>query len=428
MELKKSSFDYKWVILCVCFMMNFVCLGFCSSNKGLYLSAITEALGIKRSLFSINDSFRYVSTALINLFFGTLVYRFGFRKMACFGFGCLIASMLIYAFAEHIIVFYIGGTLLGMGMSFTTTTMTGSIIRRWFKADIGRYTGIVFAANGIGGALSAQLITPLIFQEGNPFGYRTSYIMVACVVLVTGVIVVSLLRERPKDQPVTAIPVKKRNARGKSWDGLPFETVKKRPYFYMVAAGTLLTGFILQGIGGVYAAHLKDVGIDSNYLATVASIYSLVLTVSKILVGLIYDKKGLRFILLMCQSATVVAFVALLVINASLTGKILAIVFCVLYALALPLETLVIPLVVNDVFGTASYDRALGIMTAMNYAGYALGTPVVNLCYDTFGSYRPAFIAFIILMPIIAIVFQIAISGVDKDKKMLQQESSVSAN
>ena len=47
---------YRWVIIGAMFLMVFICLGFCSSNKGLYLSAITEALDIKRSLFSVNDS------------------------------------------------------------------------------------------------------------------------------------------------------------------------------------------------------------------------------------------------------------------------------------------------------------------------------------------------------------------------------------
>ena len=58
----KKKFDYSWVIICVCFLLSFVCLGFCSSNKSLYLSAITEALHVPRSLFSLNDTIRYITT------------------------------------------------------------------------------------------------------------------------------------------------------------------------------------------------------------------------------------------------------------------------------------------------------------------------------------------------------------------------------
>lgn len=50
-HIKISPQRYRWVIVAASFLMVFVCLGFCSSSKSLYLAAITEALGIKRSLF-----------------------------------------------------------------------------------------------------------------------------------------------------------------------------------------------------------------------------------------------------------------------------------------------------------------------------------------------------------------------------------------
>jgi predicted MFS family arabinose efflux permease len=122
----------------------------------------------------------------------------------------------------------------------------------------------------------------------------------------------------------------------------------------------------------------------------------------------------------MCESATVIAFGIMLFISNTTTGMILAFIFAVIYAIALPLETLVIPLIVNEMFGVACYDKVLGIMIAMNYTGYALGTPIVNICYDAFNSYKPAFIIFMILMPLIGIMFQFAIKGVEKDKLKLQ--------
>ena len=35
---------YRWVIVAASFLMVFVCLGFCSSSKSLYLAAITDCL------------------------------------------------------------------------------------------------------------------------------------------------------------------------------------------------------------------------------------------------------------------------------------------------------------------------------------------------------------------------------------------------
>ena len=61
---------YRWIVVFACFLMAFTGLGFCSGTKSLYLVPITEATGLKRSLFSLSDSCRYVTTAVVNLFFG----------------------------------------------------------------------------------------------------------------------------------------------------------------------------------------------------------------------------------------------------------------------------------------------------------------------------------------------------------------------
>ena len=64
MPIEKKKFDYKWVILILCVLMNFVCLGFCSGNKSMYLMAITDALDIPRSLFSLSESSRYIGNVV----------------------------------------------------------------------------------------------------------------------------------------------------------------------------------------------------------------------------------------------------------------------------------------------------------------------------------------------------------------------------
>lgn len=437
MTLEKKRFDYKWVILAIAFLMVFVCLGFCSSNKGLYLKKITETLSIERSAFSINDSCRFIASAVINLFFGTLVYQHGMRKMTAFGFITLLASMLIYAFADKIYgflctwlplptdtkyciyIFYIGGALLGIGLSFTTTTMASSLVRRWFHKDIGKYTGIVFAANGLGGALAAQIVSPMINEASNPFGYRNAYLFVAGLLVVIGLLVVGLMRERPEDMPMEPSASTKKKARGSLWCGIEYNTAKKKPFFFCAAAVVFFTGLGLQGINGAWQPWMEDVGLDGKTVANISSLYSILLTVSKLAVGAMYDRRGLRTVMIVCQGSAVAAFALLALVSNSLMGKIFAFSFAFLYALALPLETLVIPLIANDLFGSASYDKLLGIMLSMNYTGYALGGPIVNLCYDKFGTYTPVLWILSGLTVILLIIFQFVISAAHKQKNQI---------
>lgn len=119
--------------------MVFTVLGFCSSAKSLYVVPICNALNIERSLFSINDSCRYVTTSIINLFFGLLIGKFGARKLVAAGFISLIISSFLYSIADNVFVFYAGGIFLGLGV-----------------------------------VLAMQILTPIIYQEGNPFGYQNA--------------------------------------------------------------------------------------------------------------------------------------------------------------------------------------------------------------------------------------------------------------
>ena len=82
----KKSFPYHWVIVACCFMMIFTVLGFASSPRKLYMAVVPQALGIDYGPYSLNDSFRYIATAVTNLFFGTLILRVGPRKMIAAGF------------------------------------------------------------------------------------------------------------------------------------------------------------------------------------------------------------------------------------------------------------------------------------------------------------------------------------------------------
>lgn len=148
-RLGKKKFNYKWVIVGLCFLMVCISLGFCSSPNSLFLNAITKYLEVERSVFSLNQSIRFITTAIANLFFGTLVLRFGPKKLIVSGMCCLIVAMVVYALAESVYVYYIGGMFLGLGFSFTGTTMVGYVVNIWCKENKGTIMGAILASNGL---------------------------------------------------------------------------------------------------------------------------------------------------------------------------------------------------------------------------------------------------------------------------------------
>jgi MFS family permease len=291
--------------------------------------------------------------------------------------------------------------------------MISFVIRRWCKENTGKILGFVLAANGVGSALATQIVSPMLYGSGDAFGYRNAYWMMAVVLVVVGVIVVPLMKEQPAE---VAASSGKKAAKSRDWPGMDYSEVKKKPYFYIAAFLVFLTGISLQSIGSITIVYLSDLGFASGFLAATASVSSLVLTCSKLITGTTYDKWGLRTALLMCQFAALDMFVLKGLLTNTALGMVMAMTATVFSSIALPLETVIIPLMTNDLFGTASYTKVLGIFMAMNSLGLCLGSPIGELFRKIAGDYRPCFWFFTVVMVIVIVAFQFVLRAANKQK------------
>lgn len=411
---KKESKHYMWVIVALCFLVEFVVLGFCSGSQKLFLGPITDALGLERSLFGFNHTCRYVFTAIMALFFGPLVNRFGTKKLVLTGFGVLALSITCYAFSTNIFMFCVAGSLLGIGMGLTTSTIITSVIRSWCQGPhAGTLLGLVLGANGFGNAASNILLTPIISSSG----YRTAYLVIVPMLAVTAVLTALFLTNPPASK--AAAPQKKKT-RGQSWVGLEYSVLRSKPFFYATLVAVFLTGMMLQGSGSVDKAHLIDVGLNEGFVTGIMSVGSILLTASKLLCGISYDRFGLRITVLFCDVLSVLSMLFLALVTPSVMGEAFAFLHYLVTPFALPLETVMLSLIANDLFGDASFNKVLGIVTAVNYAGYAVSSPLINLCYDVVGTYAPILYAFSIMMVVVAVIFQYAVTASHKERKALE--------
>ena len=305
--------------------------------------------------------------------------------------------------------FYVGGALLGIGFSWTTTTMVGSVVNRWCSEKKGTIMGAVLAANGVGATIATWILLPII--ESGTWGYRKAYLITTLIL--AGVLLLMLLfyKEKPG---ITAHKKKNKS----TWDGIEFSKAKKLAYFYTALVCVFLCGMVLQGVSSVNAAHMKANGIGGAVLAAIMSAHSLTLAFSKFTTGIVYDKFGLRTAVLICNISAMIALPALAFASNSQTGITMAFVYSIFSSLALPLETIMLPIYAGDLFGAKSYDKILGIFVSVNMAGYAVGEPVLNIVYDLIGTYEPALFALCGLMFVITIALQFVITAASKNKSL----------
>ncbi|MCQ2419799.1 MAG: MFS transporter [Clostridia bacterium] len=415
----KKQLHYGWVIFGCCFVMVMVALGFCSSPFSLYLPVVTEQLEIPRSIFSLTNSFRYIVVAVMNLLFGALVKKISPRLMTAFGFIALIASLLIYSAATNVVVFYVGGCFLGLGLAWTTTTMVGYFVEKWFTKSKGTIMGVILAANGIGAAISSQLLTPLIYSSDKN-GWRISYRYTALLLFVVGAVVVFLLRDDPKDknlEPMGKDAVAKAK-RGSKWAGLSSKEAFSKPYTYFALFFVFLCGLALQGCTGPSSAHMKDVGFDPSVIANAVSTHSLLLAAAKMLTGISYDKLGLRVTMLICNTFSVGTFIILWFMDTS--RPFLPYLYSFFSAFGLPLETVMLPLIASDLFGQKDFSKLMGIFVSVNTMGYFFGTPLINLFFDKLGTYRSGYLFSIFVMLVAAVGMQFVITAAHNQRAAIE--------
>ena len=381
MGSKTKSFDYKWVVIALCFLMTFTCLGFCSSTKSIFILPVCDGIDISRTEFSVSDSIRYVSTAVMNLFFAVLIKRFGAKLLICAGVGALIVSSLIASYAQSAVALYVSGLFLGIGFAWTSTTMVGSVVNLWCKENKGSIMGAILASNGLGAALAVQILTPIIASSST--GFRDAYMVTVLILVVLLLAILLFFKDHPSAKAESQTSKNETKSGKESGD---FKSLFRKPSFYVSLVCVFIAGSVLQSMHSISVPIYSDSGIDAATVATIVSIGSLFLTFTKFGVGFVYDRLGVRFTSTLCYSAAVISALLLILVSHQ-GGAFLATVSTLLRDVALPLETIMLPIYARELFGEKYFNSALGLIVAVNSAGYAVGGVVANLFFDLTGSY-----------------------------------------
>lgn len=423
--LKHTLLDkerYQWVIYVLCFAISFLTLGFCGNNSGLYLTAVTKALDISRSTYSLRNVFRYATATVLSLFFGPFISRFGEKKLTCFGIVSLIFAVLTAAWAESALLIFVSGILLGLGFNFCATTMITYIIGRWCTKNRGLITGVVLSATGLGGAVAAQIVTPMIYDETDLFGYRRAYYMIAVMLVVLLVLVIAFLREPPRSEGETFERRKKR-ASAASWSGVTFQEVARKPFFYLTLAVIFFSTLTAAMTSLNLSPLMTDKGIDSGFIATALSVQSLALLLSKAVSGGLSDRFGLRKIMALCQTCLIVSLASMLVVSDSTFGRGMALLSNMTAGLGMAVETVLVSCTVIELFGDRDYAKIMGICMAACTAGIAVGNFAGNLVFDLCGSYDPMLWTMAIVMVVVTVMFQFCMTSARKMRKEIETKA-----
>lgn len=441
-QKNNTDMRYKWVIAALSGLIIFVGLGWNSGTRSLYTRTVTVLRDIDRAAYSLSTSIRFGTTAVLSLFFGTMIQKMGAKKMVLCGITSLFISCVINSLATELWMFYTAAVFLGVGLAWCTTSLVGFVINQWFTEKRGTVTGVVLASNSLGAAIGTQVLSPLIYRDealvdaveggapvipagntlfrflGTDFGYQDAYTLVACVLAAIFLIVLIFYREAPKGHALTKETPgkgKKKPSRAAVWVGMSFAEAVRKPYFYVIVLCVYLTGASLQAANGIAAPHMEDCGITGDMVALAVSAHSLVLSCAKILGGISFDRFGLRKTLFVMHFIGALSLLLMAFVTSSAHYG-LAMAYETMVSLAMPLETIMLPLITADLFGDKDYAKMMGIMVAVNTFGHATGEPIASMVYEAVGSYNSILYVYAAVMILVLVLFQLVIKRAGKDR------------
>ncbi|MGV3770748.1 MAG: MFS transporter, partial [Sphingobium phenoxybenzoativorans] len=255
----------------------------------------------------------------------------------------------------------------------------------FFDQRRGLALGIMMLGAGLGAMLSPQLSAYLL----NAFGWRTALLLIAAIAAVPILGIIVWLRNPPH------------TATGEtSAQGGPAQSYLRSREFYLIAGAVAGNSVAAVGIMTSIVPLAADRGISMAEAATMLSVAGAAAFAGRLIVGWLFDKLFAPYV-----GATVFILAAIgALLIAWGGGGLTSYIGAGLVGTCLGAEADFVSFMVSRYFSTALFSRVVGAMWVPWPWGGGIGAYLAGLSYDWTGSYVNAFIGFVALLILSAVL------------------------
>jgi MFS family permease len=375
---------YGWVIVASGFVMQMI-TSIGTQAASTYVVPLQREFGWSNASIGLARSFQQLADGLLGPVSGSLIDRFGPRRMMIIGVVLYSLALTLFSRIDAIWGYYATSFGTSFANSFLGLISVNIAINHWFAAK--RTTALGFAVMGLGAG--GAIVLPAIVWAQAALGWRTAAQLSAIGVLAIGIPAALLVRgsaERfglPRDGRV----VLPRESRPRQVNvDFTFTEARRTRTFWLLAAGSGLTIFVQSAILIYQFAHIE---LTTN--RETATVVLILLNVSNILgrgVGGFLGDRLAKHTLLSVDALGTAAAVAVLSLS---TSAPLFMVYGVLFGLFWGIRTPLNSALQAEYFGLRGLGRIAGTlsMTALPLA--ICGPVVVGALADALQGFRLAF-------------------------------------
>ncbi len=351
---------------------------------GVFMGPISHEFGWSRGQISGAITLTQVMVVLATLMWGTLLDRFGPRRVILTSVAGLGLALFSYSRLTAPLwhLYFIFGLFPWLGGGVSPVGYNGILVRR-FSRRLGLALGLSLMGVGLGGAILPYLAQRII----GSLGWRSAYVAMAVTAVAVG---------------VPSVWIATRNTRGPvvrdaSVPGVPLLPILRTRAFLLICATFFLLGLTGTGVLSQLVPMIVDGGLSPVAAAKIAGLVGVSTVVSRGVAGWLLDRVNVRFMLAAAALLAAGSCLLLLRNGTSMSYSVVA----VLLGLIGGAESDFLAFLIRKYFGAAAFGR----LFAVAFAAFALGPGplVIGFSFDRFHTYHPGLLFFAALSVVAAL-------------------------
>lgn len=379
---RRVTYFHGWNVVAFTLAIQAVTSGIVVYSFALFVVPWLAEFEVQRAAVMLAVFLLQIAFGVISPFCGRLLDRYRIRTLVMLGGGAAAAGLLAMSFATALWqVVLIHLTLLPVGMALAGTLASQTLVTKWFVANRGLAIGISTMGTSLGG-FGFPLLTAWLIGA---YGWQDTLRVLAAVALaltVPGAFFV--LRRSPPAAGLSGGPALPEIA--------PKRFLRSRAFWIPIICFVPVTA-AFGGVQFSLGAYVFDLGFEQGLAATLIAIGSVSMILGKFTFGSLGDRVDHRK-LYWLSAAGLAAALGLYLAVPSRAGLVAA---GMLQGFATGSVLPLLGVMYAARFGVASFGRVLGWVNLFLMAG-SIGSLYSGWIFDLTGSYRPAFLTFLVAM------------------------------
>jgi len=349
---------------------------------------IADELGWSYTQISLASSLRGVEASLLAPVVGTIVDRFGPRRLMFFGVALTGIGLFLLSQTYTLASFYGAFVLISLGASTTSVTVIMTVVAQWFRRRIGLASGITVCGFACG-ALMLPIINALIVD----YDWRVAVTVLAGGTIIILLPVLLLLRNRPdlsSEQGSQELSVSSPGsvAAQSAGDGEVNATVRQalrtRAFWHILVAFTLFNVVIISVITHVMP-YLSSVSVTRSTASLVTMAIPLLSIIGRLGMGWWGDRRSRHWVLALSLLLTGFGIACFAMVG---VRTLWLVPFLIAYAIGYGGTMALRPAMIREYFGRLHFGGIFGLVLGISMLGGVIGAPLAGRVFDVTGGYQ----------------------------------------